>query len=268
MKITKLLQVIGLLLSVSWSIIFILYGFILTLSDEPMSTTLRLPTKFTLKNYYHVIFVDGFPKYLANSLIVSFLTSTIVIFLTIWGTYTISRFPSRATSFLYYSLLGFRMIPWITFVVVIFLILLSMNLLDTYLGLILVYTFWNAPYAVLLLKPFFDDFPVELEEAALLDGASRSRVLVSIVLPLCAPAIGVVFMFVFISSYIEFLYAYILTRKDAVTLPVMLSWYSGAHRVYWKLLLSATMLSVLPILPIFYFLQKYIARVLTFGTTR
>jgi multiple sugar transport system permease protein len=141
-------------------------------------------------------------------------------------------------------------------------------LLDTRLGIILAHIPWGIPLGIWLMKGFFDEVPSELEEAAEIDGASTARIIVQIMLPIVAPGIAVTGVFVFIGSYIEYLFALTLSRTFAITLPIRIAGYSSLHLIRYEQMAAATIIGAFFMVILIVFAQKYIVRGLTYGAIK
>ena len=220
-------------------------------------------------SYFHTIFfLKTIWPYLRNSLLVGAVVVLITLSAGLPAAYSISRFRARATGVLFTALLFFRMIPYIALIIPIFFMLNRYGLLGTRVGLSLAHLVYTIPFAVWLMKGFFDLLPVEMEQAALIDGCSRPGVFWRITLPLARPGMAVTALFVFLFSYVEYLFAVILTREPSYTLPVRAAAYMTIHDTYWRLMACAALISLVPMIIIFGFLQKHLVRGLTLGAVK
>jgi multiple sugar transport system permease protein len=143
-------------------------------------------------------------------------------------------------------MLATRLLPPITAVVPLFLLMNSWELIDTRRGLILIYTGLSVPLATWMMKAFIDGIPVEYEEAAMIDGASRLRVLSQITLPLAAPGVVAVAILTFVLAWNDFLFAFIFTSVNARTMPVLLSQTVGELDISWQILASLATIVIIP----------------------
>jgi len=228
-----------------------------------------LPTRATLENYQHVLFTSGFGRYFLNSTIVAVSTVLVCLVLASHGSYASARFRFRGREPLLLAILASGMIPGIAILVPVYLVTVSLGLLNTYLALVLIYAGWLTPVALWTLRGFFETTPPDIEEAALVDGCSRLRAFYTIVLPLSLPGLGAAAIYVFIESWNEFLIATSLTtQNDMWLLPVGLYQYVTAYGVEWGLLAAAVVVSVIPVLALFLALQRLFIQGLTGGATK
>ncbi len=221
--------------------------------------------KPTLTNYQNILFERSFLDYLKNSGIIAIVTTIISLGLGSLAAYGFARFKFRGSGTLSLGVLVSRMIPPITLSLPIFLLVSRMGLLDTYGALILAHTSFSLPYVIWLLIPFFKGVPGAFEEAAMLDGAGRLRVFISIFLPLVAPGLVVAAIFSFIMSWNDFLYALVLTSSTIKTAPVAVSGFMGQFGPDWGMMTAAGTIILLPVFLLALLLQKYIIQGLTFG---
>jgi multiple sugar transport system permease protein len=156
----------------------------------------------------------------------------------------------------------------VVLIIPLFLVLRTLGLIDTHVGLILLYSMFNLPYVIWMMRSYFGDVPVEIEESALVDGASRLAVLRRITLPLSLPGLIATGTFAFIFSWTEFLFALVLTRDKTQTLPVVISGYYGSQGSLWG---QAAALSVVATVPLFVLglaVQRHFVRGLTLGAVK
>jgi len=161
-----------------------------------------------------------------------------------------------------------RFLPPALFVVPFLMLYARLNLVDTHLGLILAYTMFNVPFAVWIMRDFFENLPQDLEDSALVDGATHWQAFVRIVLPLSAPGLVSVAILSFIFAWNEFLYALMLTNFEAITIPVLIAGQSNTRGIQWWFISALTLAAVTPVILIGLFLERYITRGLTAGALR
>jgi len=203
---------------------------------------------------------------LRNSLLVAAATTLLGIFLACTAAYAFSRFrfPGRKTGLL--SFLVIQMFPGTMMMIPLYILMDRLGLLDQLLGLVLVYSTTAIPFCVWMLKGYFDTIPKELEEAAIIDGASRTRVFWTIILPLARPAIAVTGLFSFMTAWNEFiLAATFMNQETSTTLPVMLNSYVSKTTVEWGHFAAGAILVSLPVVILFFILQKHLVSGLTAG---
>jgi len=207
-----------------------------------------------------------FGRQLLNSLIVALCTTILGIFLATTAAYAFSRFrfPGRRAGLL--SFLVIQMFPGTMMMIPLYILISSLGLLDQLLGLILVYSTTAIPFCVWMLKGYFDTIPKELEESAIIDGASRFRIFWSIILPLAKPAIAVTGLFSFMTAWNEFiLAATFMNDETAHTLPVMLNGFVSATTVEWGHFAAGAIIVSIPVVALFFLLQRHLVSGLTAG---
>lgn len=223
-------------------------------------------------NHYHDAFVTrGFGNYLLNSAIVAVASTACALVIGTLAAYALARFqlPWRLNRRLSLWILSTRMFPAIVTAVPLFLMMRDVHLLNTRLSLIIVYTGFNLPFVVWMMRGFFADLPRDLEEAALVDGDSRMGALVRVVLPLVSPGLAATAVFCLIVSWNEFLFALVLTQTDAsTTLPVGIAGSVTQFEIKWGVMSAAATVAVVPILVFALSLQKYLVRGLSMGAVK
>jgi multiple sugar transport system permease protein len=182
--------------------------------------------------------------------------------------YGLARFRFPAAQHLAFYILSTRFAPPVAFIVPIYLMVQKAGLLDTHVALILVYTSMNLSFVTWILRGFFLEIPVEIEEAALVDGYTRWQIFWRVALPLVRPGIVTTAILSAIFSWNEFLFALILTQSKAATLPVYLAGFSNSMGLAWGEYMAVGSLAVLPIMIFTIALQRHLVRGLTFGAVR
>jgi multiple sugar transport system permease protein len=207
-------------------------------------------------------------KPLGDSLLVATLSALAAVALGSALAYSWTRFGTGGTRYPY-NILSIRMVPPIVIAVPFVVYYVTLRLLDTYTGLILVYIATSLPYVIWMMLAYFEEVPVELERAARLMGASRFRVLGSVVLPLVASGLVVTFLFVFILSWSELLLALALTNTEVSTLPILLNKFQSANegRDYGPQAAIGT-LATLPVVALGFLIQRHLVRGFSFGLLR
>jgi multiple sugar transport system permease protein len=203
-------------------------------------------------------------------MIVTISSTIAVTFIGALAGYAISRFKPGGNA-LPFWILSQRMLPPIAFLIPIFLIFSTLNLVNTYQGLAYAYTAFNLPYAVWMMRTFFDDLPVEMEESAEVDGCGKLGAFVRMALPLAAPGMVATVIFVFIMAWNEFLFALMLMRSlNMFTLPVTeyIFYYGPAEGMEYNIASLQALLAILPVLALSVYVQKYLVRGLTFGAVK
>jgi multiple sugar transport system permease protein len=203
-----------------------------------------------------------------NSLVIGFGSTFLAVFLGTITAYAFSRFKVPMANDLLFFILSTRMFPPIAVAIPIYLMFRELGLLDTHLGMILLYTAVNVSLAVWLLKGFIDEIPREYEEAAMVDGYSRLQAFVKVVLPQAATGIAATAVFCLIFSWNEYAFAVLLTSGRAQTMPPFIPFIIGEGGQDWPAVAAATTLFVIPILVFTVLLRKHLLRGITFGAVR
>lgn len=216
-----------------------------------------LPERVSFENYATLWQRSGYPHLLLNSAIVTVLTVTMSLVIGTFAGYSISRYKFRGRSGLMIFYLIIRMFPFTLLLIPLFIMLRNMGLFDTHFGLALTYTTFLLPLCVWMLKGFFDAIPPDLEEASRVDGSTRLGALVKIVLPLARPGIAATTVFIAIGAWNEYLWALLLTTADgARTWPVGLQLMVGEFQMPWGVLSASGIISIIPIMIGFAFVQR------------
>lgn len=228
-----------------------------------------IPDPVTLQNYVDVLTRTALPWQILNTMIAASLAALVVVATSSLAGYGFSRFDFRGKDVLLISLLGCVMVSGATKVVPLYLMLHKAGLLNSLSGLGLVYSVEFLPISVWLMKSYVDTIPVELDEAASVDGCSRLRTFFRIVLPLSLPGVIAVALITFVRSAQEFIYAAtFLTETGVKTSPVGLYMFFTELGVEWGHLTAASLVVVLPIVLVFLLLQKWFVSGLTMGAVR
>ena len=225
----------------------------------------------TLEHYHDAFVTRSFGQYLINSAIVAITSTACALTLGTLAAYSLARFrlPFNMDRKLSLWILSTRMFPAIVTAVPLFLMMRDLQLLNTRLSLIIVYTAFNLPFVVWMMRGFFVELPRDLEEAALVDGDSRLGALVRIVLPLVAPGLAATAVFCLIVSWNEFLFALVLTQTDtAMTLPVGIAGRVTQYEIKWGVMSAAGTVAMLPILIFALSVQRYLVRGLSLGAVK
>jgi multiple sugar transport system permease protein len=219
----------------------------------------------TLDHFRVIFFEDNILGPLVNSTIIAVLSTLGVLAIAAPASYALSRFRIPFGSQLASYFLSARMAPPVTVVLPLFLIFRNLNLIDTHAALIAIYITVNMPFAIWMIKGFFDEIPKELDEAALLDGCSRFHAFVRIILPLTAPGLAATAIISFIFAWNEFLFAILLTNFHARTLPVAASALMTDRMVLWGELCATAVVIYLPVVLFAMLVRKYLIKGFTFG---
>jgi arabinogalactan oligomer/maltooligosaccharide transport system permease protein len=236
---------------------------------------LDLSSGFSLHNFSEVTSTTDqegnwlFGIQLWNSIWVSLASTLVGVLLAVSAAYAFSRFrfPGRKATLM--AFLVTQMFPGTMMMIPLYILLDTFGLLDQSMGLILVYATTSLPFCVWMLKGYFDTIPKDLEEAALIDGASRFQIFWRIILPLARPAIAVTALFSFMTAWNEFVLAKtFMTREVLYTLPVVLRGYVGKEDVQWGFFAAGAILVSVPVMALFFALQRQLVSGLTTGAVK
>jgi multiple sugar transport system permease protein len=230
-----------------------------------------LPHSFTFANYASLFSGRSFGSYLTNSVLVTALSVGVALLLGTHAAYAVARFRlwGGAERYVGFALLMTRIVPPIVVIVPVFLLAQRFALLNSRLGLIVVYSAFNVSVVVWMMESFFREIPVDLEEAAMVDGDTRFAAFRRIVLPLAAPGLVATGIFAVIVTYNEFLFALVLTSTpSAETMPVGAATLIGRINIDWGAMSAAGVIGALPILLFSALVQKHLVRGLTMGAVK
>jgi multiple sugar transport system permease protein len=285
MKRRKLWQTLGLyVIVIFWSfiVLFPFYWLFTTSLKKPLHVS-RGPRyipyadfKPTLKHWKYVFGEqkDSTLRHFRNSLIAALGSMILALIIGSMAGYGLSRFqyqwrvPPWKNDDIAFWIISQRFLPPALFVVPFLLLYVSLGLVDTHIGLIIVYTMFNIPFAIWIMRDYFNNLPTDLEDSALVDGATRWQAFVRIVLPLSAPGLVSVAIFSFVFSWNEFLYALMLTNFDAITMPVLIAGQNNTRGVQWWFISALTLTAVTPVVLLGLFMERFITKGLMAGAVR
>jgi multiple sugar transport system permease protein len=241
-----------------------------TPNDLLYSEGIRLwPSRSSLAHYTFVLAHSDFPLFFKNSVVVSGSTAVVVTLISALSGYAMSRFDFRGKMWLVGLMLITQMFPLVMLVAPIFKLFSPLGLTNSLTGLVIVYTAFNVPFATFLMQSFFDGIPRDLEEAAMIDGASRFRAFRQIILPLTLPGVAATLGFVFTAAWSELLFALMLVSKaDASTFPVGLLSFVSKFSVDFGQMMAAGVLALIPACLFFLLIQRYLVQGLTAGAVK
>lgn len=262
----KTVKRILLYLGVVTLVLFSLFPFLWMISSS-FKTTFELygvpptyyPHKFTLASYIELFKGTFFVRWFINTSMVAVGTTLLCVLVASVAAYSLTRYkyPGRA-SFANFILVVY-MFPPILLAIPLYLLVIKWHIADTLWALILTYIANALPYSVWLLRAFFQTIPIELEDAAMIDGASRWRVIRSIVMPLALPGVIATSVFAIITSWNEYLFAMLFISSEwKKTVPVGLTGFITAHEDRWDLIFSGSVMASIPVLIFFIYIQKFL----------
>jgi len=227
------------------------------------------PSQTSFEHFEFVLKHSDFPVFFKNSLIVSGSTAVIVTVLASLAGYAMSRFNFRGKYWIVTLMLLTQMFPLVMLVAPIFKILSPLGLTNSLTGLVIVYTAFNVPFATFLMQSFFDGIPRDLEEAAMIDGATQFVAFRQIILPLTLPGIAATLGFVFTAAWSELLFSLMLiSGNDAATFPVGLLSFVSKFSVDFGQMMAAGVLALIPACLFFLLIQRYLVQGLTAGAVK
>lgn len=228
------------------------------------------PSELHWANFPEMWTSSGFGSALANSLYVSGLTTLLTIVVSIPAAYALSRFVFAGRGAFRQFLLVSQMLSPIVLVIGLFRLVAGLGMIDDLNTLVVLYVAFNIAFSIWMLQSYFTTIPRDLEEAAWMEGAGRTRTLVTVFLPLAVPAIVVTAIFTFINAWNEFVIALtMLRREEGYTLPLrVFSLVAGRYTVDWHYVMAAALVASLPVAVLFAWLQRYLVRGLALGAVK
>lgn len=268
-KVVVILYAILAIVGIVW-LFPVIWMFVTSMKTQVQ--TFRIPPVWIFKpvyqNYSDLFFASNIQKYLINGLVIASTSTAICLVLGSFAAFALTRFHIRGREDIAFWMLSTRMFPPIASAIPLYLLLRRLGLLDTHLGLIIVYLSLNLGFATWMMRGFFRELPVELEESAMIDGCSRYGAFFRVVLPLSAPGLVATAILCFIFAWNEFLFALLFTGRNAKTMPVVLAGFITQTGIRWGALTAAGVLTALPTIILACFAQKYIVRGLTLGAIK
>lgn len=231
-----------------------------------------IPRSVTFEHYKTVLTVnDGlFLQYALNSLLVTVFTISLVLIASSLAGYAFANLRFRGINLIFIALLAIMMVPVQSLLIPLYGLMRNLGLLDTYWGLVLVYSTFQLPFCVFMMRNTFSSLPVSLRESALLDGCTELEVFTRIYLPLALPGLATVLVYSFMHTWNEFLVALIFNSKESIqTLQVGLTnFYLSRYRTSWEMITSGSIITMIPVMLVFVFLQRYFVQGLTAGAIK
>ena len=247
--------------------IYWLFGMSLKTAEEIFAyPPVWWPSAVRFENYL-VLFRDGDAKTIGNSLVIATISTVLAMFFGTLCAYSIARFRTGGDNLAMWVLSN-RMLPPIVIVFPVFLLYVKLGLVDTYLGLIVLYTAFNLPYVIWMMRGYIQDIPLELEESALVDGCTRWGVFWKVVMPMARSGIFATAVFTFVFAWNEFLFALVLTRSEVTTFPVQVTHYLGGQSNFYSKIAAMSVLGTVPIFIAVAMLQRYLVRGISLGAVK
>jgi multiple sugar transport system permease protein len=251
--------------------LFPIYWIVLTSFKTPLLINEKTPVFFftpTTENYRHLFTEFNFARPLWNSLVVTSISTVVVIILALLAAYALARMDVPGGKNIAIWMLSLRFMPPIAIVIPFFIAWQRLGIIDTYLGLILVYVSFNLPFAVWMIRGFLVEVPRDLDEAAMLDGLGHVAILRRIIFPVIAPGVAVTAIFTFVFAFNEYLMALVLTSRTASTVPVTVAKFIQPYSILWGDVGAAATIQLVPILIVVFLLQRHIMRGISLGAVK
>lgn len=239
--------------------------------DRLLSTDLSIiPAGASLESYRIILFDKPFLSWIWNSLAITLATAVIGVILAATSAYAFSRwkFPGRSVGLIF--LLATQMIPAAMLMVPIYILAIRLGLVGTYRGLVIAYCVTAIPFSVWILKGYYDTIPIDLEEAARIDGASQLQAFLKILLPLSTPALAIVFLFNFTTAWNDYLLARVMlgSQETLLTWPLGLQRLQGQFQTQWGQFSAGSILVMIPVVALFLYSSKWLISGLTLGSVK
>ena len=269
---------------IGWTLRYAVLGVVLIFFAFPVfwivSTSLKTPEEYThsppiyipaqphFDNYSRALGKGGEGgKALRDSLVIGISATLLTLLLGVPAAYSMARYDTGGRNFSFW-ILSQRMMPPVAAVLPIFILYRNVKLLDTHLGLILLYTVFALPLCIWMMRSYLQEVSVEMEESARMEGASQWQVWRYITLPLVAPGLSATMIFVFIFAWTEFLFSLVLTRSSVLTLPVLVSRFFGTQSYEWGVASAVAVIATLPVVILSLFVQRHFVRGMTLGAVK
>jgi len=264
---------------VFYTLIFVILGYFLfpvvwtiLTSIKTESEAFSMPPKWifkpTFENYVSIFTKQPFLRYIMNSVMIGALSTLLALILGTPAAYALSRMKSGKGEGISFFILSTRIAPPTLIILPFFLLYRQIGLYDRKVGLMIVYLIFNLPFVVWIMKLFFDEIPKELDEAAMVDGCSRMRAFLSIILPLTRSGLAATSILCMISSWNEFFFAVTLTGDRAKTLPVAVTSFIQFTGTRWGELCAAATVIMIPLIVFGFIVQKNLVAGMTFGAVK
>ena len=228
-----------------------------------------IPLDWTLESYVQLFTEQPFLRWLGNSLLVALLVTVTGVVLASIGGYAFSRFRFVGRKATMLAILTTQMFPATMLLLPLYILIAKLGLIDTYIGLMIFYTSTALPFCVWQMKGFYDTIPPSLEEAARIDGCSRSQAFWSVILPLATPGLVITALFSFMTAWSEYIVAaQVMQDEEMFTLPLGIKSFQASLSSQWGLYAASSILVSIPVVLVFLVLSKYLVTGLTLGSVK
>jgi multiple sugar transport system permease protein len=226
------------------------------------------PNTISFESYKKLFTSFNFLKPMMNSLLVAVSTTVISLIVSLFAAYAFSRYKFKGKKYLMGIFLTNNMFPRVLLLIPLYAIMRNIGILYTPLALMLSYTTFTIPFSIWLLSGYLRDLPISLEEAAMIDGATRAQAFIKIVIPILAPCIVATGAYIFMTSWNEYIFAVMFTNEASRTIPVALKNLIGQLGVEWGMLTAGGIITIIPVCIMFFFAQKRLTEGLTSGAVK
>jgi multiple sugar transport system permease protein len=216
---------------------------------------------------YGVLFKDGDAETVWNSLVIATVSTFFAMLIGTLAAYSLARFKTGGENLAVW-IISQRMMPPVAIVFPIFLLYVFFGWVDSLFGIILLYTAFNLPYVIWMMRGYIEDIPLELEESALVDGCTRWEVLWKVVLPMARSGLFATAVFTFVFAWNEFLFALVLTRTEVVTYTVQVTHYFGGQSNFWAKIAAMSVLGTIPVFIAVATMQRFLVRGISMGAVK
>jgi multiple sugar transport system permease protein len=235
------------------------------LAESPIPYLLFRPT---LENYRSLFVDNTYGAYFLNSLVIGLATVVLSLLLGVPAAYVLSRCRFRGKGAVLLWVLSSRILPPIGIAIPFFLAYRRLGLIDTYLGLVIIFLTFNVSLTIWIMSGFFDQIPRELDEAAIIDGCSLTGVVLRVVLPLATPGLSTTAILVFLEAWNNFFFPLVVARRNAATVPLALTTFLGDYNIDWGAIMAGASLLILPLLAFALIIRRYLVAGLTQGAVK
>lgn len=261
----------GVVFVLLFSLTPLLWALVVSLTGTP-DLILRGKLDLTLRNYVDILVMEDlhFLDYLRNSILISSISALISLALSVLSSYSLTRFGVRGSFPVLLTVLGVTLFPQVSVAGFLYKVFSALGIINTHAALVLTYTAWSLPLGIWVMYAYFSSIPKEIDMAALVDGASRLRILLQVLLPPSVPGLVATYILLFLFSFNEFLFALMFTFDHSVrTVPVGIALFEGIHgQVPWGYITAASFISVAPVILMVLLIQRHIVRGLTGGAVK
>lgn len=230
---------------------------------------LYVPENPTLDNFVNAITGTRLGSMYLSSIVVALMTCAILMILIVFAGYAMARFRFRGKSIILMIFLMAQMLPHVVLLVPFFTLYRTVGLTNTYFSLIFTYVFTWLPFSVLMMRSYYNNIPKDIDEAALVDGCTRTSALFRVIVPIALPGLVATLIFTFINAWNELIYAVVFIRSSHLqTLPVGLKNLMGENRTEWGLVLALAVMALIPSLLLFGYIQRYLTSGMSAGAVK